>query len=80
MPIPFMSIDYDGFNNRARFEYRYCFWPRRCHNTKQWLWLETAMRGRAVWTGPGDHLIEDRWYHQHEALAMMIKGVANGNV
>jgi hypothetical protein len=80
MPIPFMSVNYDGFNERASFKYRYCVWPRRCYNTKQWIWLETAMRGRAVWTGPGDHLIEDRWYHRHEALVMMIKGVADGNI
>jgi hypothetical protein len=24
-------------------------------------------------------VVEQRWYHRHEALVMMIKGVANGN-
>ncbi len=80
MPIPFMSVNYDGFNERARFEYKFCFWPRRCYNTKRWIWLETTMRGRAIWTGPGEPVVEDRWYHRHEALIMMIKGVAHGNV
>jgi len=70
-----MSVDYDGFMNRARFEYRYCLWPRRCYNTKRWIWLETTMRGRAIWTDPGEPVVEDRWYHRHEALIMMIKGV-----
>ena len=79
MPIPFMSVDYDGFNKRARFEYRYVLWPRRCYNTGRRLWLTTAMHGRAMWTGPGEPIIEHRWYYRHEALIMMIKGVTNGN-
>ena len=73
------AMAYDSFNKRADFEYRYCLWPRRCYNTGRWLWLETAMRGRAIWHGPGEPVIEEHWYHQHEALVMMIKGVANGN-
>jgi hypothetical protein len=76
MPIPFMSVNYDGFMDRARFEYKFCFWPRRCYNTKQWLWLTTAMRGRAIWTGPGEPVVEDRWYDNNEALIMMIKKVS----
>lgn len=64
------------FNERAKFEYRYCIWPRRCYNTGRWLWLETAMRGRAVWTGPGEPVIDDRWYDSNEALIMMIKKVS----
>ena len=73
------DIYYDGFMNRAQFEYKYSLWPRRCYNTGRWLWLETAMRGRAIWTGPGEPVVDDRWYDSNEALIMMIKGVARGN-
>jgi len=79
--MPMDSIMYeDWFTDRATFEYQYCFWPKRCYNTGQWLWLETAVRGRRIITGPGEPVVEDRWYHPHEALVMMIKGVANGNI
>ena len=66
----------DGFMYRASFEYKYSFWPRRCYNTGRWLWMETAMRGRAVWTGPGEPVFDDRWYDSNEALIMMIKKVS----
>ena len=64
------------FLERAQFTYRYCLWPRRCYRTNQWLWLETAIRGRAMWTGPGEPVFEDRWYNSNEALIMMIKRIS----
>ena len=64
------------FLERARFEYRYCLWPRRCYNTYRWLWLTTAVRGRAIWTGPGEPVVEDRWYNSDEALIIMLKKVS----
>lgn len=70
---------YDPFNDRAQFEYKFSFWPRRCYKTGRLVWLETAMRGRRIITGPGEPVIEDRWYNRDEALIMMIKGLANGN-
>jgi hypothetical protein len=67
---------HDPFTSRAQFEYQYCFCPRRCYNSGKWIWLETAMRGRRIITGPGEPITEDRWYNSNEALIMMIKGVA----
>ena len=67
---------YDTWLDRAQYEYKYCFWPRRCYNTGRWLWLETAVRGRAIWTGPGEPAIDDRWFDSNEALIMMIKKVS----
>lgn len=66
------------FNERARFEYKFCFWPRRCFNTGRWLWLETAMRGRREIYGPAGEppVIDDRWYNSNEALIMMLKKVS----
>lgn len=71
----YMLQDY-FFYDRARFEYKYSLWPRRCHNTKRWLWFTLAMRGRAVWHGPGEPAVEDRWYHRNEALVIMLKKVS----
>lgn len=63
---------YDYFNDRAEFAYCTSWWPRRCYNTGRWVW-GAAMRGRRIITGPGEPVIEDRWYHRHEAVIMMIK-------
>ena len=73
--------DYDpryekSWLERAQFEYKYCFWPRRCYKTGRWLWLETAMRGRAIWFGPGEPVVDDRWFNSNEALIIMLKKVS----
>ena len=70
---PFVQT-YDPFDERAKFEYVFCAWPRRCYTTGQWLFMETAMRGRRIITGPGEPVIEDRWYNKHEAIIKMLKG------
>lgn len=77
MPLDEFEV-YDPFSERAWFEYKYCFWPRRCYNSGRWLWMETAMRGRREIYGPaGDPPIrEDRWYHSDEALIMLLKKVS----
>ena len=66
---------YDPFNDRAYFTYVFCAWPRKCYNTGRWIFMTTAMRGRRIITGPGEDVIEDRWYHRDEAIIMMIKGI-----
>lgn len=65
---------YDHFDDRARFEYKYSFIPRRCHTTKRLVW-GLAVRGRRIITGPGLPEVEDRWYHRHEAIIKMLKGL-----
>ena len=67
--------NYDPFEDRAQYEYRFCLWPHRCHISGRWLWLTTAMYSRAIWHGPGEPVIEQRWYHRDEALMLMIKKV-----
>lgn len=66
---------YDLFMDCASFDYAYSFWPRRCYNTHRWVW-GVAMRGRRIITGPGEPVVEDRWYHRHEAMIMMLKKVS----
>jgi hypothetical protein len=60
------------FNQRAQFEYRFSIIPRQCYLTGQWIWGR-HIRARAVWHGPGDPAIEDRWYHKDQALVMLIQ-------
>lgn len=67
-----MEQAYDYFNDCASFEYKYSFLPRRCYNTGRWVW-GLGMRGRRIITGPGEPVIEDRWYHRHEAIIMMLQ-------
>jgi len=68
-----MTQAYDPFDDRAVFEYKYSFIPRRCYTTGQWVW-GVAMRGLLIIGGPGDPVVEDRWYHRHEAIIKMLKG------
>lgn len=63
---------YDHFNDRAVFEYRTSFIPRKCYKTNRLVW-GVAIRARAVWTGPGSDVVEDRWYHKDEAIIMMLR-------
>jgi hypothetical protein len=35
-----------------------------------------ALHGSAVWHGPGEPVIEERWYHRNEGLIMLIKSVS----
>ena len=65
------------FMDRATFQYRTSWIPRRCYSTQRWIWGR-AVRGRQIITGPGDPVIEDRWYHPQEATIMMLKGGLNG--
>jgi hypothetical protein len=67
------------FRTNSHFEYRYSLLPRRCYNTGKWIW-GLAVRGRKIVTGPGDPVLIDRWYHRHEAVIMMLKGLKDGNI
>jgi len=71
-----MGVDFephDPFYDRAVYKYKWCWIPRRCYDTKKILWLTWAVRGRATWTGPGDPVIETRWYDRNRAILMFMK-------
>ena len=69
-----LEVD-DDFYNRAIYKYCWCLRPRRCHITKKRLWLVRAVRGRALWYGPGDPATEERWFDRDQALLMFIKKI-----
>ena len=62
----------DEFERRARFEYCWSFWPRRCYRSQRWIWGQ-AVRAEAIWTGPGEPIIEQRWLHRDEGLMLVMK-------
>lgn len=66
-------MDY-AFESRAVYEYKFSFIPRRCYNTKK-LIFGLALRGRRIYTGPGDPVVEDRWFHRHEGILKLMKEV-----
>ena len=59
------------FLDRASAETKISWWPRRCQSSQQWIWGR-ATRARRVITGPGDPVIEDRWYDQHQYLMLIM--------
>jgi len=90
-----MSNDvYDSFANQAVFEYRRCWWPRRCYATGRWLFGTVAVRGyiqendlklprRLDVLQSNVYLApmldqEERWYHRDEGLMLMLKKERNG--
>jgi hypothetical protein len=63
-----------AFWNRARWDLKFAWWPRRCALSNKWLWLELAYRGAAVWYGPGSNAVEVRWTDSQEYLIARLKG------
>ena len=70
--VMWMLATHADFERRARFEYRWSLWPRRCYRSNLWIWGR-AVRAQAVWTGPGDPVVETRWLHRDEAVIMIMK-------
>ena len=91
-----MSHDqYDSFANRAVFEYRRCWWPRRCYATGRWLFGTVAVRGyieendlklpRRLDVLQSNVFLtavmfQERWYHRNEGLMLMLKKESNGTL
>jgi hypothetical protein len=91
-----MSNDvYDSFANQAVFEYRRCWWPRRCYATGRWLFGTVAVRGyieendlklpRRLDVLQSNVFLtavmfQERWYHKHEGLMLMLKKESNGTL
>ena len=74
-----LLADQDDFERRARFEYSWSFWPRRCYRTSRRVW-GVGVRAQAIWTGPGEPIVETRWLHRDEGVILMLKGLNNGTV
>ena len=67
-----LLADQDDFERRARFGYRWSFWPRRCYRSDRRVWGR-AVRAEAIWTGPGEPIVERRWLHRDEGCLLMLR-------
>jgi hypothetical protein len=78
VPMPFeiyMPDEYDDdrFLRRAWTKLKFLWWPKRCHVTGHWMWLDYAYRADYVITGPGDPAVWTRWYSSTEFLILQLK-------
>lgn len=71
MPV---TEEYDPFYNRAKWELKFSFLPRRCDISNKLCWFKYAYQGTAVWQGPGEDAIEKRWHDNTEHLIWKLKG------
>ena len=71
MPIPGMA-DNDAFYNRAYWNLRFLWLPKRSALTGHWLWLRQAYEGTAMWTSPGP-VFEFRYHEPAEHLIWSLK-------
>ena len=53
----------------------FLFFPRKCYLTQKILWLKEVYQQTAMWTGPGDPVLEYRYYDKDEFLVNRIKGL-----
>ena len=59
---------------RATIELKLSIWPRRCCITGRLLMFNYAYRATRCYTGPGDPIYVDRWYHKDEFLISRLRG------
>lgn len=52
----------------------FLFIPKFCFISNKFMWLKFAYKQTAMFTGPGDPILEDRWYDQKEFLIAKLKG------
>ena len=60
--------------SRSVVQFERSLWPRRCTISNRSLWFRWAYRARRIITGPGDPIVEDRWYDRNEFLILKLKG------
>jgi hypothetical protein len=74
MPLDSLMWDNDTFKRRCLgWQLKFSILPRRCYYTGKYLWLKQAYCGTAMITGPGEPVIEDRWYDRNEFLILKLK-------
>ena len=74
-PIPERIERLNGaFYLRADWKLCRVVWPKRCLVSNRRLWPGTlAYRGRAVWHGPGEPVLEEHWHDCQEHLIWQLK-------
>ena len=63
------------FYKRAKWKYSFAILPHVCEMTKKRLWFEHAYKGVALYTGPGDDVVEIKWLSRDQFLIAKLKGL-----
>jgi hypothetical protein len=64
-----------AFYNRAVWQLKFVWWPKRCSLSNRWIWpLSHAYKGTAIWQGPGPDAVEVVWHDDVEHLVWLLKG------
>lgn len=61
------------WRDRAIWQLNFCWFPKRCHITKRFLWLKMAYCGTVMYTGPGEAVLDFRWHDMDEHLIWLLK-------
>jgi len=65
--------EYDHFYHKAIWRLKFTWFPKRSAITGHWLWLCRVYEGTAIYTGPGDPVIEFRYHGLTEHLIWKLK-------
>ena len=63
----------NSFYERATWQLKFAWLPKRCVFSKKIIWLENAYCGVGIWTGPGDDVIETHWSKDVEFIVWQLK-------
>lgn len=68
-----VEIDMKKRFNYIDPQYKFIFWPKRCYLSGKFMWLEYAYRKTFLWVGPGEPIVEHRWYSKEEYIIDQLK-------
>jgi hypothetical protein len=72
--MPGFDDEVSSFYRKAGWQLEFTFWPQRCQISNRVIWLERAYKGTAIWTGPGNNIVEHRWHSTQEHIIWILKG------
>lgn len=67
-------IDTQSFLGRALWYPKFAWIPHRSLLSNKIIWLKKAYRGTAIWSGPGDPIIERNWISNEEYMWSRLRG------
>ena len=71
----FMDGKYNGrFVDKANWSLEFAWTPQTCDITGRKIWFESAYKGTAMWTGPGEPIVETRWHDKNSHLIWEMNG------
>lgn len=62
-------------HSNVQWEYKFCWFPKRCHLSRNQLWLKMAYCGTImIKNGSGNPIVEYCWHDTNEHLIWLLKG------